>query len=191
MVTPTSAFRLTDHDRRQLDRLADELLLSRTDVIRHGLAALRRDPGLRRQILAEQLAVAFLARLRARYGDHAQLAFDVGPDQPEAKPRIAGKPIDPAEARVHVRYADDHALVDLVDPTVGVAIRNAYWTAADEGKDVRVPLMAIGLYRRITPTDEPYAAARRRSDRRRCSRRTTVPSGSSCWTRTVGLAPAP
>ena len=155
MATPTSAFRLTNRDRRQLDRLADELLLSRTDVIRHGLAALRRDHALRRQILAEQLVLAFLARLRGRYGDRAQIAVDVGPDQPEPSPRIAGEPIDPDEAQIDVRYEDGHAFIDLVDPTVGVAIRNAYWTAADEGVNVRIPLKALGLYQRVVPTNEP------------------------------------
>jgi hypothetical protein len=155
MATPTSAFRLTDRDRRQLDLLADELLLSRTDVIRHGLAALRGDHALRRQILAEQLVLAFLARLRGRYGDHAQIALDVGPDQPEPNPRIGEEPVDPDEAQVEVRHEDDHAFIDLVDPTVGVAIRNAYWTSTDEGVDVRIPLKAIGLYQRVVPTDEP------------------------------------
>lgn len=155
MVTPTTAFRLTDYDRHQLERLSDELGLSRTDVVRHGLAALRRDPALRKQIRAEQLAIAFLNRLRARYGEHTQLRLVVGPDQPEPDPRIADEPLDWEELDVRVRYEGDFAFVDLVDPTVGVGIWNAYWTEVGDHKDVRILLKAIDLYVRLAPTDEP------------------------------------
>jgi hypothetical protein len=155
MATGTSAFRLTDRDRHHLDWLAEELHLSRTDVIRLGLAELRRNPGLRRQIQAEQLAVAFLARLRAAHGDRAQLAVAVGPDQPPPEPRINGSPINPFDVRVDVRYDDDHAFVDLVDPSNNVGIRNAYWTDATVGVDVWIPLKAVDLYRRFAPTEEP------------------------------------
>ena len=155
MVTPTTAFRLTDYDKRQLDRLSNELGLSRTDVVRHGLAALRRDPELRKQIRAEQLAIAFLSRLRARYGERAQLRLVVGPDQPEPQPCVADEPVDHEEVDVRVRYEGDFAFVDLVDPSVGVGIWNAYWTEIDDRKDVHILLKAIDLYLRLAPTDEP------------------------------------
>jgi hypothetical protein len=155
MATATSAFRLTERDRRHLDWLVEETLLSRTDVIRLGLAELRRNPVLCRQIRAQQRAVAFVARLRASHGDHAQLALEVGPDHPHPNPRIDDAPINPFEIRVLVRYENDHAFVDLVDPSDGIGIRNAYWTDANDGKSVRIPLKAVDLYRRFAPAEEP------------------------------------
>jgi len=53
-----------------------------------------------------------------------------------------------------VRYEGDHAFVDLVDPTVGVGIRNAYWIEVDDSKDVHILLKAIDLYRRLAPLEE-------------------------------------
>lgn len=155
MPSPTTTFRLTDRDRGKLDRLADELLCSRTDVVRHGIATLLRTPELRSQIKAEHLALAFLNRLRSARGDRATLGFRIGFDDP--KPTIDDSPVDPDELAVVVRYENDFAFVDLVDPTTGVGIRNAYWTEANDTKDVRLPLHSLGLYIRVTPTSEPQS----------------------------------
>lgn len=56
---------------------------------------------------------------------------------------------------MRVRYEGNFTFVDLVDPTVGVGIWNAYWTEIDERTDVHILLKAIDLYVRLPPTDEP------------------------------------
>ena len=70
MPTPTTTFRLTSRERAQLDRLADRLVCSRTDVLRYGMAVLREDDsGLINQIRADNLARAFLKSLITQYGE--------------------------------------------------------------------------------------------------------------------------
>lgn len=155
MVTPTTGFRLTEYDRRSLEQLSEELVCSRTEVVRQGLAALRRDPALRRQIKAENLALAFLARLRDHYGQHSTLDLSVGGGRVPSTATIAGRPLDPAMARVEVREENGFAFIDLIDPNTNVGIRNAYWTELDEAKDLRILLRAIDVYVRVAPTSEP------------------------------------
>jgi hypothetical protein len=74
---------LTAPERAQLDRLADRLVCSRTDVLRYGIAALRNDDsGLVAQIRADNLARAFLKGLITQYGENAVIELKDGPDEP-------------------------------------------------------------------------------------------------------------
>lgn len=153
MVTPSVGFRLTENERRTLDRLAAELACSRTDVIRYALAILRRDPQLRRDVKAETFARAFLARLRERYGRHAILMVEDGPDRTDVL--IDREPVDDVEVRV--RREDGMCYLDLIDPMTNVGIRNAYWTDdAEEHVAIGVPLHALWVASLVS-LEEPEA----------------------------------
>jgi hypothetical protein len=149
--TPSLPLRLKPRELEQLDALADELKLNRTDTVRTALRALRQNPGLRRQALAESLARDFLERLREKYGVRAQLGFligQAGPPQPtiyRRAPGVDGQRIPPDEIAIELREGDDVIHVDLIDPMTGVVIRNAYWTEAKEHQ-VFVPLAALYVY---------------------------------------------
>jgi hypothetical protein len=147
--TATTTFRLTALDRRVLGALEEELGCSKTDIVRLGLAALRRDPNLRRQLRADRFAAAFLARLRDQHGRHAQVQVTLATDKP-ARPRwlmsrvADGQPVDPADVQVEVRHEEDIFVVDLVDGHTGVGIRNAWWT--DSESDACIPLVGINFW---------------------------------------------
>jgi hypothetical protein len=131
MVTPTTTFRLSAAERRQLERLADELVCSRSDVLRYGMAALRDDPGLRQQIKADNLARTFLKSLRTQYGDDATLELVDGPE--DSHWRLAGEPLDDQPVDVLVERQGDRWILDLVDEVTGVAIHNIMSWEDEEG----------------------------------------------------------
>jgi len=149
MATPTVTFRLLERERQTLDKLAEELVCSRTDVIRAGLRLLRKDDAFRKELKAVNLVKAFLGRLEEKYGPHADLRFEM----PTASCKIGGKETD--EVDVRVRYEEPGtagspanstrrtAHFDLIDPQTGVGLFNAYVTSADEENLVVIPLSAI------------------------------------------------
>lgn len=122
MASPTTTFRLTDRDRLQLSRLADELLCKRTDVLRLGMAALRESRPLRRQIKADNLARSFLQSLRAEYGEDAVIERVDGPGDLEW--RLGGAPLDPSVVKVALTHRGERIVMDLIQPATGVGIHN-------------------------------------------------------------------
>lgn len=156
MVSRTSTFRLRDRDQRELDRFAEEMICSRTDVVRIGLAALRRNPEMRRQIRAENVARAFLKGLRSQYGENAVLELVDGPDNPGWK--LAGEPIDRDVIDVLVQRVGDRFVMDLIDPTSGIAIHNVMsWTDEEGSRHAVVPLNQLWVYSTGGVTAEPPA----------------------------------
>ena len=154
MATPTTTFRLTGRERRQLERLADELVCSRSDVLRYGIAALRDDPDLRQQIKADNLARAFLKNLCTQYGDDATIEMVDGPDDPGW--RLAGEPLDRQVVDVIVQRQGDRWVLDLVDKATGVAIRNVTsWTDIDGYRHAVVPLRELWVYSASGAIGEP------------------------------------
>src|SRR5687768_2906614 len=154
MATSTTTFRLSDRERRQLERLADELVCSRSDVLRYGVAALRDDPELRQQIKAENLARAFLQSLRTQYGDSATIELVDGPE--DLNWRLAGEPLDPQVIDVIVERQGDRWVLDLVDKATGVAIHNAMsWTDDDGYRHAVVPLRDLWVYSAKGAIGEP------------------------------------
>jgi hypothetical protein len=145
MPTPTTTFRLADPDRRKLDQLADELICSRSDVLRLGMAALMRDPEMRRQIRADNVARAFLKRLRTQYGGNAVLELVDGPD--DANWKLAGEPIDRQVLDVDVRQVGDRFVLHLLDPSSGVAISNVMsWVDEVDTRHAVVSLDRLWLH---------------------------------------------
>lgn len=139
MPTPTTTFRFPERDRTRLDRLATELVCSRTDVLRYGMAALARDPQVRAQIKAENVARIFLKSLRTQYGENAVLELVNGPDDKNWK--LAGEPIDEEIVNVDVRRVEDRTVMNLIDPQTGVGISNVMtWT--DE-RDMRHAVVSL------------------------------------------------
>ncbi|HEV2974183.1 MAG TPA: hypothetical protein VGX69_04215 [Solirubrobacteraceae bacterium] len=156
METRTSTFRLRDRDQRELDRFAEEMICSRTDVVRIGLAALRRNPDLRAQIRADNVARAFLKSLRSQYGDNAVLELVDGADRPEWK--LVGEPIDREVIDVHVERVGDRFVMDLIDPTSGIAIHNVMsWTDEEGSRHAVVPLNQLWVYSADGVSVEPPA----------------------------------
>jgi hypothetical protein len=154
MPSPTTTFRLTDRDRRQLDRLADELVCSRSDVLRHGMAALRDNRQLRRQVKADNLARAFLKSLRTEYGDNATLELVEGPE--DAGWRLAGEPLDREAVDVIIERQGDRWVLDLVDKATGVGIHNVMsWTDEDGYRHAVVPLRELWVYSSQGAIGEP------------------------------------
>jgi hypothetical protein len=154
MVTPTTTFRLPDRDRRRLDQLAEEMVCSRTDVLRLGVVALQRDPELRKQIRADNIARTFLKSLRAQYGDNSVLELTDGPDDPNWK--LAGAPIDREILDVTVKRVGDRFVMDLFDPSSGVAIHNALsWTDDDGARHAVVRLDQLWVYSASGVVGEP------------------------------------
>jgi hypothetical protein len=154
MASPTTTFRLSSADRRVLDQLADELVCSRTDVLRLGMAALQGDPRLRRHIRAENVARAFLKSLRTQYGDDAVLELVDGPDAPEWK--LAGEPIDRTVIDVHVDRVGDRRVMSLLDPVSGVGISNVMrWTDADGAHHAVISLDRLWVQSRTDLVAEP------------------------------------
>jgi hypothetical protein len=144
-MSSTTTFRLSDSDRRLIEKLTEELVCSRTDVLRLGMDALRRDADLRSQIRAENLARAFLTNLRTQYGENAVLELVDGPDDPDWK--LAGEPIDSAVINVDVKRVGDRFVMNLIDPTTSVGIHNASsWTEADGSRHVVVPLAWLWVH---------------------------------------------
>lgn len=145
MVTPTTTFRLSSRERLQVDRFSNELICTRSDVLRYGMAALRSDTGLRSQIRADNLARAFLKSLITQYGENAVLELVDGPDDPEW--RLAGEPIDRDVLDVVVARQGDRWVMDLVDKATNVAIHNVLaWTDADGSRHAVVPLRTLWVY---------------------------------------------
>lgn len=156
MASRTSTFRLRDRDQRELDRFAEEMICSRTDVVRIGLAALRRNPEMRRQIKAENVARAFLNDLRRQYGENAVLELVDGPENPSWK--LAGEPIDHEVIDVLVQRVGDRFVMDLIDPTSGIAIHNVMsWTDEEGSRHAVVPLNQLWVYSAGGVTVEPPA----------------------------------
>lgn len=154
MATPTTTFRLSDRERGQLERLANELVCSRSDVLRHGMAALRDDPDLRRQIKADNLARAFLKNLRTQYGDDATIELVDGPDDPNWK--LAGEPLDRQVVDVMVERQGDRWVLDLLDKATGVAIHNVMsWSDEDGYRHAVVPLRDLWVYSSKGAIGEP------------------------------------
>ena len=131
-------------------------------MVRHGLAALERDTGLRDAIRLEQQVVSFLDRLRDQYGADSMLRFVVSPEQPDPNVRVVQRsrgrllevPLEGAAA--YVRYVGETAFLDLVDLSTGAGIRSAYEANVPEGgADTHLPLRALNLYRRVSPIAEP------------------------------------
>jgi predicted transcriptional regulator len=156
VAPPTTTFRLSDRDRRRLDRLAEELVCSRTDVLRVGLAALIRDPQFRGQVRADNIARAFLKSLRTQYGENAVLELIDDGDSPGWK--LAGEPINPQVIDIEVRRAGDCFVMDLIDPSSGVGISNAAsWTEADGSRHAVVSLKSLWLHSASGVQIEPKA----------------------------------
>jgi hypothetical protein len=155
MATPTTTFRLTARERAQLDRLANKLVCSRTDVFRYGMAALRDDEsGLTSQIRADNLARAFLKSLITQYGENAVLELMDGPEDPHW--RLAGEPLDREVLDVIVRHQGDRFVMDLVAKATGVAIHNVQsWEDEDGFRHAVVPLRDLWVYSSAGIADEP------------------------------------
>jgi predicted transcriptional regulator len=154
VATQTTTFRLDPPTRRRLDRLADELVCSRSDVLRYGMAALREDAELRRQIAADNLARAFLDSLRTHYGEDAVIELCDGPDDPGW--RLAGEPIDREILDVVVKRQGDRFVIDLVDKANNIAIRNAAsWTDEEGHRHAVVPLRDLWVYSSRATLSEP------------------------------------
>lgn len=155
MVTPTTTFRLASRDRDQLDRLANELVCSRTDVLRHGMAVLRKDDtGLTSQIRADNLARAFLKSLMTQYGENAVIEIQDGPDDPHW--RIAGEPLDREVVDVVVKRQGDRFVMDLVGKATGIAIHHVQAWEDEEGfRHAVVPLRELWVYSSHKVAGEP------------------------------------
>lgn len=155
MATPTTTFRLTSRERAHLDRLADELVCTRTDVLRYGMSALRRDAsGLTRQIAADNIARAFLKSLITQYGENAVIELAEGEDDPHWK--LAGEPIDADVLDVIVRRQGDRFVMDLVAKATGVAIHNVQaWEDADGYRHAVVALRDLWVYSSTGVSDQP------------------------------------
>jgi hypothetical protein len=155
MATPTTTFRLTSRERAQLDQLADELVCSRTDVFRYGMAALRDDDsGRTSQIRADNLARAFLKSLITQYGENAVLELKDGPEDPHW--RLAGEPLDRDVLDVRVRHQGDRFVMDLVAKATGVAIHNVQaWEDKDGFCHAVVPLRDLWVYSSTGVASEP------------------------------------
>jgi hypothetical protein len=157
MATPTTTFRLTSRERVQLDRLANELVCSRTDVLRLGMAVLRSDTtGLIKQVKAENLARAFLKSLITQYGENAVLELSDGPE--DSHWRLAGEPLDDQLLDVIVKRQGDRFVMDLVDKANGVAIHNVQAWEDEEGyRHAVVPLRSLWVYSSQGVGSEPKA----------------------------------
>jgi hypothetical protein len=155
MATPTTTFRLTSRESVRLGQLADELVCSRTDVLRYGMAALRRDrSGLVSQIRADNLARAFLKSLITQYGENAVLELKDGPEDPHW--RLAGEPLDPKVVDVLVRRQGDRFVMDLVDTATGVGIHNVQsWEDEDGYRHAVVSLRDLWVYSSTRVSGEP------------------------------------
>ena len=155
MPTPTTTFRLTSRERAQLDRLADRLVCSRTDVLRYGMAVLREDDaGLLNQIRADNLARAFLKSLITQYGEKAVIELKDGPADQHW--RLAGEPLDREALDVIVRRQGDRFVMDLVDKATGVAVHNVQsWEDEDGFRHAVVPLRDLWVYSSMRVSSEP------------------------------------
>jgi hypothetical protein len=155
MTTPTTTFRLTSRERAQLDRLADELVCSRTDVLRYGMSALRKDrSGSVGQIRADNLARAFLKSLITQYGENAVLELKDGPDDPQW--RLAGEPLDTEAVDAIVRRQGDRFVMDIVDKATGVGIHNVQsWEDEAGYRHAVVPLRDLWVYSSTRVSGEP------------------------------------
>jgi len=155
MPTSTTTFRLTSRERAQLDRLADRLVCSRTDVLRYGIAVLREDDsGLLNQIRADNLARAFLKSLITQYGENAVIELKDGPMDPHW--RLGGEALDREALDVVVRRQGDRFVMDLVDEATGVAIHNVQsWQDEDGFRHAVVPLRELWVYSSMRVSGEP------------------------------------
>lgn len=155
MVTPTTTFRLTSSERDQLEHLANELVCTRTDVLRYGMAALRDDQsGLTGQITADNLAKTFLKSLITQYGENAVLELKEGPQDPHW--RLADEPLDPEVLDVIVRRQGDRFVMDLVGKASGVAIHNVQtWKDRDGFRHAVVPLRDLWVFSSTGVSAEP------------------------------------
>jgi hypothetical protein len=142
-------------ERAQLDRLANELVCSRTDVLRYGMAALVSDEsGLTSQIRADNLARAFLKSLITQYGENAVIELQEGPEDPHW--RLAGEPLDREVLDVIVRRQGDRYVMDLVAKATGVAIHNVQaWEDEHGFRHAVVPLRNLWVYSSTGVSGEP------------------------------------
>lgn len=157
MATPTTTFRLTARESARLDRLADELVCSRTDVLRYGMTALRRDrSGLVSQIRADNRARAFLKNLITQYGENAVIELEDGPEDPHW--RLAGEPLDPKVVDVIVRRQGDRFVMDLVAKAMGVGIHNVQsWDDEHGYRHAVVPLRDLWVHSSTRVSSESKA----------------------------------
>ncbi len=154
MVSPTTTFRLSDRDRAQLERLADELLCKRTDVLRLGMAALRENRPLRRQIRADNLARAFLQSLRTQYGEDATIELVDGLDDPNWK--LANEPLDRNVIDIAMTHQGDRFVMSLIQPGTNVGIHNvAAWDDADGARHAVVRLRDLWVHSAHAIIGEP------------------------------------
>lgn len=154
MVTPTTTFRLSTADRRRLERLADELVCSKSDVLRLGMAMLARDPELQAQVRAGNVARAFLKSLRTQYGAYAVLELVDGRGGDDWV--LAGEPLDRSVVDVEVHEVDDRYVLHLLDPSTGVAIENAHsWVGEDCRQHATVSLEQLWVHSEFPTGDEP------------------------------------
>ena len=154
MVTPTTTFRLTAANRKSLDRLADELVCSRSEILRLGMAILARDPAVRAQVRAGNVARAFLKNLRTQYGPAAVLELVEGRDGDDWV--LAGEPLDRSVVDVEIHEVDDRYVLHLLDPSTGVAISNAHsWVGDDGRRRVTVSLEHLWVHSDFPTSDEP------------------------------------
>ena len=146
---------MTPRERAQLDRLADEFVCSRTDVLRYAMAALRKDDsGLVSQIRADNLARAFLKSLITQYGENAVLELKDGPQ--DRHWRLAGEPLDSKVLDVVVRRQGDRFVMALVAKATGVAIHNVQsWEDEDGFRHAVVPLRDLWVYSSTGVSGEP------------------------------------
>jgi hypothetical protein len=155
MPSPTTTFRLSSRERAQLDRLANRLVCSRTDVLRYGLAALRReDFGWVNQIRADNLARAFLKNLITQYGEDAVIELQDGPS--DSCWRLAGEPLDSDLLDVVIRRQGDGYVIDLLDKAHGVGISNVRaWEDEHGFRHATVALRDLWVYSSTRVSADP------------------------------------
>jgi hypothetical protein len=154
MVTRTTTFRLTIADRKRLDRLADELVCSKSDVLRLGMAMLARDPALQARVRAGNVARAFLKSLRTQYGTNAILELVEGRNGDDWV--LAGEPLDRSVVDVEVHEVDDRYVLHLLDPSTGVAISNVHsWVGQDGRQRATVSLEHLWVHSEFPTSEEP------------------------------------
>lgn len=128
----TQSFRLGPRTDTQLDRLADRLDLSRSDVLRLALHHLETTPaGTFDAVAAHAAARRVLDRLLADYGELAQLQIDIAEDctSDVLYPKVlrrGSSGSEPADGlHAYVRVNSDHSVaIDLYDYEEDVTIRD-------------------------------------------------------------------
>lgn len=143
---------------RGLNRLADELLCKRTDVLRLAMGALRQNRDLRLQIRADNAARAFLQALRDEYGPNAELRPS-GRRGETPTWSLGGQPIDGDDLAVSLREQGGGFVIDLFQPKTNVAIHNAFaWDTEEELFLRGVTLADLWVHSPYATIGEPKAS---------------------------------